>query len=92
MKEKKHNVLFVATLATAIGLTVAGFCVPPMGVIDGSVLTAVGELFGFGALAQLPDVVGSGKRMSIRRGDTQLTVGGHDHRAHHDDPPEEEEA
>ena len=27
-------------------LIIAGVCIPPMGVIDGSVLTAVGEVFG----------------------------------------------
>lgn len=35
---------------TSVGLVIASFIVPPMGIIDGSVLAAVGELTGIGAL------------------------------------------
>lgn len=46
---KKQNVkatkVFTAVLgAIAVGLIVAGFFVPPMGVIDGSVFIGVGEI------------------------------------------------
>lgn len=38
-------------VALGIGLLVVGFCVPPMGIIHGSVLTAFGEVCTFaGAL------------------------------------------
>lgn len=36
-------------LIFGIILIVAGFCVPPVGVIDGSVLTGLGEIFAFSA-------------------------------------------
>lgn len=75
---KHQNTIFVITLITSIGLVVAGFLVPPMGIIDGSVLTAVGELFGFGALAQLPHVVAMGKEFRIKHGQTSISVGDHD--------------
>lgn len=39
----------VIVLFFAMTLVVAGFFVPPMGVIDGSVLTAIGEVFAFTA-------------------------------------------
>lgn len=65
---------FVATLAVAIVLLVSGFCAPPMGVVDGSVLTAVGELFGFATLAQLPAVVGKNNNVKITHGNTSIDI------------------
>ena len=56
-----HAVAFAVCLAVSIGLIVGGFSVPPKGVIDGSVLTGVGELFGFAALAQIRSLVARGK-------------------------------
>lgn len=44
---------------------------PPMGIIDGSVLTAVGLLFGFAALAQVPEMIKAvrdGKSVKIKSG------------------------
>ena len=38
---------FVICFFVSVGLFIGGFFVPPMGVIDGSVLTAVGELLLF---------------------------------------------
>ena len=50
----------IIAFLVGIGLTVAGFCVPPVGVISGSVLTALGELltffasvFGIGKFAEV---------------------------------------
>lgn len=53
--EKRHLIvqLIVACVLVAlgVGLLIAGFCVPPLGVINGSVLTAFGEISTFaGAL------------------------------------------
>ena len=48
---------FWICLIVSIGLIVAGFCVPPMAIIDGSVLTAFGILFGFASLAQVPVII-----------------------------------
>ena len=42
MTRAKKTIPFWICLIVSIGLIVAGFCVPPMGIIDGSVLTAVG--------------------------------------------------
>lgn len=42
---------FRLTLLLSILLLVGGFVCPPMGVIDGSVLTAVGLLLAFATLA-----------------------------------------
>lgn len=37
----------IIAFLVGIGLTIAGFCVPPVGVISGSVLTALGEFLTF---------------------------------------------
>ena len=57
MTKAKRTIPFWICLIVSISLIVAGFCVPPMGIIDGSVLTAVGILFGFATLAQIPVII-----------------------------------
>lgn len=47
---KRKHILYIAAIIaflTGIGLLIAGFIVPPTGVISGSVLTATGELLTF---------------------------------------------
>lgn len=62
----------------AIGLIIAGFCVPPRGVIDGSVLTAVGELLGGVTLVEfvlnIPNYLEAGVKAKISHGQTTVTV------------------
>lgn len=71
-----HTVAFAVCLAASIGLIVGGFFVPPTGVIDGTVLTGVGELFGFAALAQVHSLVARGKGVVFNHGSTSISVGG----------------
>lgn len=47
LKEIGLGFWWKASLVASIALIVAGFCVPPTGVVDGSVLIAVGELMLF---------------------------------------------
>ena len=52
-KDKKCRICAIAffiSFGVSISLIVGGFFVPPLGVIDGSVLTAVGELIVFPTL------------------------------------------
>ena len=70
-------------LAASIGLIVGGFFVPPTGVIDGSVLTAVGLLFGYATLGQVHSLVARGKGVKIQHGDTTVSVGGRGRRFPH---------
>lgn len=70
-----HRWTFVLCLALSIGLIVASWFVPPMAVVDGTVLAAVGELFGFAALATVIQAVDKGHKATITKGDTTLTVG-----------------
>ena len=63
--------VFYLTLAISLLLIIGGFLLPPMGIIDGSVLTAVGELLMFGVLAQVPaliDAAKNGKSVKISKG------------------------
>lgn len=66
---------FWLCLICAIGLIVGGFFVPPMGVIDGSVLTAVGLLFGFAALAQVPSIIEAAGWLKITAGSVTIEAG-----------------
>ena len=66
------------TLVVSILLIVGGFFCPPMGSIDGSVLTAVGLLILFSFIEKLPEAIAAGRSVKIQRGDTSLEVSGKD--------------
>lgn len=70
----KSNAIFTVTTFFAIGLFVGGFFVPPMGVIDGSVLKAGGLLLGFASVAQVPELARRGTDLKIQHGQTSLSV------------------
>ena len=70
----KETIIFTITTIAAIALFVGGFFVPPMGIIDGSVLKAGGILLGFGSVAQVPLLAKRGADVTIQHGQTSLTV------------------
>ncbi len=77
MKEKNCRfcvVTFVVCFLISVGLIVGGFFVPPMGVIDGSVLTAVGELVAFPALAFGMRAVELGYDLKIQKGEMSVEM------------------
>lgn len=64
-------------LFVSIALIVGGFFVPPVGVIDGSVLTAVGLLLMFAVIAQVPKVfeaARNGRSFKVTKGDFGVEV------------------
>lgn len=71
---KADKIVFFVCLFTALALIIGGFFVPPMGVIDGSVLMAVGELFAFAALAVGAQAVADGRKAVIKHKDTQIDI------------------
>lgn len=73
-KKMRNRIEFWLCLVVSIGLIVGGFFVPPTGVIDGSVLQAVGLLLGYATLAQLPVVISSAKSAKITHGDTTIEI------------------
>lgn len=50
-----------------------------MGVVDGSVLTSVGLLFGFAVLAQIPIIIEVAGYAKISSGNTTIEISKDDH-------------
>ena len=56
-------------------LILISFFVPPLALVDGSVLAATGELFGFAALGAVIHSIDRGKTASVSHNGTTITVG-----------------
>lgn len=69
-----HKRVFLACLVTAIFLIVTSFFIPPLAVVDGSVLAAVGEIFGFAALGEVAAAIERGHSASISHGNTTIEI------------------
>ena len=82
------NPAFWVCLSLSIALIVAGFCVPPHGEIDGSVLTACGILFAFATLETVHVAIKKGVDAKVKHGNTELTVGDLNRDKTQDDEPE----
>ena len=65
---------FVTSFVVSIGLVVGGFFAPPMGIVDGSVLTAVGELLLFPTLLYAFRAVELGVDVKVTKGDASLEM------------------
>ena len=74
-KPQVDKYIFYVCLTVSILLFICGFVTPPPGVIDGSVLTAGGILFGFAALGIFGQNLANGKDISWRKGDMEISVG-----------------
>lgn len=77
-KEKREckacKIVFLVCLIISIALIIGGFFMPPMGVIDGSVLTAVGELIVFPTIAFGFRAVELGYDLKINHGNTTIEI------------------
>lgn len=72
----KHYIIgFWVTLIVAVGLLITGFFMPPMAVIDGSILKAVGELMFWPAIAFGVKAVEDGRVAKLVLGNTQIQIG-----------------
>jgi len=71
--------VFIACFVLSVALIVGGFFVPPMGIIDGSVLTAIGELIVFPALAFGMRAVELGYELKISHGQTSMAISKDEH-------------
>lgn len=65
---------FRILLIVSVLLIVGGFFVPPIGVIDGSVLSAVGLLLMFAAIDKIPEAIKAGRSIKVQKGDASLEV------------------
>ena len=59
---------------SSILLIIASFFVPPLGVIDGSILAAVGELEGLGVLWIVLRAIEKGTNASFKKGDIEVDI------------------
>lgn len=59
----------IITASVSCGLLIAGFLLPPTGVIDPSVFTGVGLLLAFKVVDELPDII-------RKNGSATVSVGG----------------
>ena len=69
---------FWICLLFSICLIVGSFFVPPMGVVDGSILASVGELFGFATLATVIEAIKKGSDVTISHGSTTVGINNND--------------
>jgi len=68
------RITFAVCFFVSVGLIIGGFFVPPMGVIDGSCLTAVGELLLFPTLLYGFRAVELGMTLKFSKGDTTIEI------------------
>lgn len=72
--KRYSKAIFIITLSISVILLVVGFLLPPAGVIDGSVISAVGELLGFATIAQLPLIFQKGSDIRLKHGNTIIEI------------------
>ena len=66
--------VFYVNLAVSILLIIVGFIVPPTGVIDGSVLSAVGLLLMFATIDKIPEAIKAGRNIKLQKGDSSVEI------------------
>ena len=68
------RITFAVCFFVSVGLIVGGFFVPPMGAIDGSVLTAVGVLLLFPTLLYGFRAIEMGLTVKFQKGETTIEI------------------
>lgn len=64
-------------LIISVVLIIGGAITPPPFILDSSILFAVGELFAWGVLFKLPNMIKSirdGSKVSLKKGDFEVSV------------------
>ena len=70
-------IITAVAFVVSISLFIASFVIPPPGVIDPSVLTAIGEIGIFTTLCRIPDMiraVNDGRKFEFHKGDTTIKI------------------
>ena len=70
----ESNIWLRILTISSILLIISSFFVPPLGVLDGSVLAAVGELEGLGVLWIVLRAVEKGTGASFKKGDVEVDI------------------
>lgn len=71
----RHRFISVLTSTTSATLIVAGFILPPVGVIDNSVFTAVGLMLAFKTVDLVPELMERKGNASVKVGNAEISVG-----------------
>ena len=87
---KHYIIAFWITLGVALGLIIGGFLVPPRGIIDGSILTAIGIIFLWPSLAVLSKAIENGRVAKFNFGHNSVSIGKDEDRNGLDDDYEKE--
>lgn len=66
--------VFTVTFVLSVALIIGGFLVPPIGVIVGSVLSAVGLLLMFATIDKIPEAIKAGRSIKLLKGDFTAEV------------------
>ena len=74
----QSNAFFWFFSIIGVILIVTAFLLPPLSVIDNSVLIAVGEINGFAALGAVIKAIDRGSSASIKHNNTELTINSND--------------
>ena len=72
--EKLNKTSFYICLVFSIILIAVSFVVPPTGIVDGSVLAAVGEVFAFATLGTVIHAIMKGADVTLNHGNTSVTL------------------
>lgn len=72
----QSNLFFWLFSIAGLLLIIASFLLPPMGIVDNSILAAVGELDGVIALGAVIKSIDKGRSASIKHNGTELTING----------------
>lgn len=73
-REWESNVWLRILTISSIILIIASFFIPPLGIIDGSILAAVGELEVFGVLWIVFHAIEKGTAASFKKGDVEVEI------------------
>lgn len=74
----QNNLFFWIFSIIGVMMMIAGFILPPMGVIDNSVLIAVGEIDGFIALGAVLKAIDKGVDVTAQHNNTSITIANRD--------------
>lgn len=72
----KSDVMLRLLTFTSVILIIASFIVPPIGIIDGSVLAATGELAGFGVIWEMHRAINKNLDTKLKIKEVELFLNG----------------
>jgi len=70
----ENNLFFWLFSVAGLALIVASFILPPLGIIDNSVLVGIGEIDGFIALGAVIKAIDKGVDAQVQHNNTSITI------------------